>query len=104
MSFQVGASCFDTAESAAAASAAALSGVVVTRGSATYRLEVVSLGADQRYDWILVGGSGANFSMTITPSFPACSLLDTSDAFELSGLILAVWVAAFSVVMLRRPV
>lgn len=100
--FQVGPACYHSEAAAAAASASAQVGAVVTHGSTAYVVDVSAVSASAiTYEFYPVGGGAA--VQLVAPYTPqACGLLDTADGLAIGWGIALVWLAAFSLMFLTR--
>lgn len=98
--FQVGATCYETAAAANAASGSAQTGSVVLIGGQSY---VVSFNASSdtsiTYNYAPLSG-GALVSQTVASSPPVCSLLTADDAIQATWLVGGVWLATYVVMFL----
>lgn len=98
--FQVGATCYDTAAAANAASGSAQSGSVVLIGGQPHVLAFASsTDTTISYDYAPVSG-GAVVSQTLVSNPPVCGLLTAADALEVGWMIGGAWVAVYAVTFL----
>lgn len=103
MSVQAGLVCYPDAATAAAAVASGRVGEVVPAGGVVYVVDAVADGAGViTYTLHDVLGVAVDVVSTYTPSFPACGLLDAGDGVALGWMVIAVWAAAYGVMLLRR--
>lgn len=108
-SFQVGATCYQTALQANQVTASAENGKVVQRGTDTY---VITLGAIDDISITYVFRSTTTNALgqatTITQKFESfpqpCGLLETADSFLLAWGVATVWLIAAAINKLRQGV
>lgn len=102
MAYQLGTACFETVGAAAKAAAAAAVGQVVPAGGTVYVVGAVGA-ADGSISYTLSEvGTTATLSHVATPTYPECVLLTAGDAVEMGWGVIAAWVAAWSLLQLRR--
>lgn len=102
MGFQVGSSCYGTAEAAVSAAVSANLGAVHSRGAELYVIDVASVTASSvTYSFTPVGGGSAITEvLPVTPQ--PCQMLDYADGLELGWMVGGVWVLVAAVLFLRR--
>lgn len=103
-SYQVGASCFSTALSAAQAAAASQIGSVVSIGSATYVIDVTAVtGASITYKLQNVASTASVTKVAAFTPLP-CGLVDTSDGLVIAWGVATAWLLTAAVMHLRRGI
>jgi len=99
--YQVGAACYSTPTAAAQAIASTQTGAVVQHGGAGYIVTATGTGTGISYVFQPVGGGPAIVqSVAFTPE--PCGLLTAADGLQIGWLIVAAWVAAFSLMFIAR--
>lgn len=102
MSVQLGAACFDTVGAAAKAAAASVVGQVVPAGGVVYVVDAVGASDGSiAYTLAELGGSGT-VTHTASPSWPECQLMTAADAAVIGWGVLACWLGAWAILVLRR--
>jgi hypothetical protein len=103
MSYQVGTACFETLGAAATQVAAQALGQVVPAGSLVYVIdaEASALGS-VTYTLRDAAGVAAPVVYVASPTYPECALLTGADAAEIGWMVVAAWVCAWAVLMIRK--
>lgn len=102
MGFQVGATCYETAEAAAAAAASSVGGTLHQVGQQLYAVQVAGVGAD-RISYTLHGVTQpGSLSATVPYSPQPCGLLSAADGVALGWQVASVWVVAWGAVLVVR--
>ena len=99
--YQVGAACYSTPTAALQAIASTQTGAIVQHGGAGYIATAAGSEAGITYTFHpLAGGAPLSQFVAITPE--PCGLLTASDGLQMGWLIVAAWVAAFSIMFIAR--
>lgn len=102
MGFQVGSSCYDTAEAAAAAAASSVGGTLQQIGQQVYAVQASGVGPD-RITYTLHGVSQpGTIAVTVPYSPQPCGLLSAADGVDLGWQIAGVWVVAWAAMLIAR--
>lgn len=102
MGFQVGATCYETAEAAAAAAASSVGGTLHQVGQHLYAVQVSGVGAD-RISYTLHGVTQpGSLSATVPYSPQPCGLLSAADGVALGWQVASVWVVAWGAMLIAR--
>lgn len=102
MSFQVGATCYETAEAAAAAAASSVGGTLHQVGQQLYAVQVSGVGAD-RISYTLHGVTQPGTLSATVPYTPQpCGLLSAADGVALGWQVASVWVVAWGAMLIAR--
>ena len=104
MSFQVGTTCYSTADQALSAVASAQVGSVVIQGGAAYVIDVAGISAASITYRLtpLNGGSVIQSTLQITPQ--PCGLLQWQDGLSLGWGVAAAWIVTAAIMQIRRSV
>lgn len=99
--YQVGAACYSTPTAALQAIASGQTGAIVQHGGAGYIATAAGSETGITYTFHPVaGGTPITQSVTLAPE--PCGLLTAADGLQMGWLIVAAWVAAFSIMFLAR--
>ncbi|MDO5102401.1 MAG: hypothetical protein Q4D91_05815 [Lautropia sp.] len=102
MGFQVGSTCYDTAEAAASAAASSVGGTFHQVGQHLYAVQVDHVGAD-RIKYVLHGVSQPATLEAVVPYSPQpCGLLSAADGVDLGWQVASVWVIAWATMLIAR--
>lgn len=104
MSYQVGSACYETTIQAASASASAQVGSLVQISGAPH-VAALSGNTGSVLEWTFVPVVGGP-SVVVSAPYTAqpCGLLQASDAVSMSWMVVAVWLAAYSLLFIARAV
>lgn len=100
--YQVDQACYPTLQTAIEAICAKTTGQFTMVGTNPYRVDTTfSAPSSITYQGSQLNGTGT-FTRThaITPE--PCNVLTTEDGVQLAWLVVAVWVAAFAIIVLRK--
>lgn len=102
MAYQVGATCYSSAQQALSAIASSQVGGVVMHGGAAYVVDVAGItAASITYRLTPVAGGGSLQSLVqVTPQ--PCGLLQWQDGLTLGWGVAAAWIVTAAVMHLRR--
>lgn len=103
MGLQVGAACYEDAEAASHAVAALSSGTVVPAGASVYVVDAVgSPTGAVAFTLTDLTGAVSSSSYTQTPTYAPCGLLGAADGIAMGWGVIAVWIAAYALLVLRK--
>lgn len=103
MAFQVGSTCYTTAQQALAASASNQVGAVVQHGGKAYIVAPSVAGDGLSYLLSPVDG-GATIQTVVQLQPMPCGLLQAADGLVIGWGVAAVWLAVAAVMFMRRGV
>ncbi|MBN9626046.1 MAG: hypothetical protein ABS39_08135 [Acidovorax sp. SCN 65-28] len=99
--YQVGAACYSTPTAALQAIASGQTGAIVQHGGAGYIATATGTDTGIVYTFHPLAG-GAPISQSVAFAPEPCGLLTAADGLQMGWLIVAAWVAAFSVMFIAR--
>jgi len=103
--YQVDQACYSSVQGAVEAIAARVTGSTVQVGTNPYRVDATFVAPSSiQYQGTQMNGGTGTFSKTIAITPEPSNALDLDDGVQLAWLVVAVWAAAFAMIVLRKAV
>lgn len=102
MSYQVGSTCYGSAEQALSATASSQVGAVVVHGGAAYVVDVAGITASSITYLLNPIGGGVPVQSVVSVSPQPCGLLQWDDGLLLGWGVATAWILTAAVMFLRK--